>query len=269
MGMKTFFFLTLEALSWFFTTNGFAVKLNKLSWMSEQFPPYNWQEAGKPGQGIAVEILNEVIKDMGDQLDLNEIKFLPWARSYSILQTKRQTALFSMTWTKERSKIFNLVGPMIPVVVAIISRADSDFPPDDKNFVKNLSIGVVREDVGDQLMLSAGIKDKRPDNYTGNDVRFAEPSNGVDQLIMKLANNRIKGIAYNIDTAQWVLKKMKAEGKIAKDIKFKAIYTLSESYMTYAFHKDVDPHLIKVFKASLEKLRSSGKIEVIRKKYLE
>ena len=260
------FVLIIFALT---STQAFGAKLSALRWMSEQYPPYNWQDPGKEGQGIIIDILSEIIKDMKGNMSVGDVEFLPWARSYSMLQNKKNTALFTMAWTEERNKLFTLVGPILPNIYSVIVLEEENFSTADKKTVTKLKIGAVREDIGDQLLISSGIKTKRPANYSGTDLKYAEPSNGIEQLIMKLVNKRIQAISYSMDGALWVIKKMKSEGKLNKTVRIKPIYNLSEKDLTYAFHKDVDPSLIKKFQASLNKLKKSGKVEMIRKKYLE
>ncbi|WP_204268170.1 hypothetical protein, partial [Escherichia coli] len=46
--------------------------------LSEEFPPINFTEDGRPS-GLAVEVVQNILRRLGQSLP---IEFLPWARAY-------------------------------------------------------------------------------------------------------------------------------------------------------------------------------------------
>ena len=102
----------------------------------------------------------EVFKKVGVQLTREDLKVLPWARSYyeKLLDTPG-TALFSMTYTEERLKNFQFVGPIIPTQVLIIAPVAKHLKVADAADLKALKIGVIRDDIGDQLVRAFGAED--------------------------------------------------------------------------------------------------------------
>ncbi len=76
-------------------------------WMSEQYPPYSYEDQQGKAQGIAVEILVAMWRQMG--VPEQPLEFLPWARSYTLLQREPQTALFAMTYPPKREQLFRFV----------------------------------------------------------------------------------------------------------------------------------------------------------------
>ena len=98
-----------------------ARQLESLSWYTEEYPPYNFEgEDGKP-TGMAIDILMAAFDKLGVNITPADIKIAPWNRSYKYIQTKPDTALFSMNQTPEREKIMKFVGPSIPSEVGIIA----------------------------------------------------------------------------------------------------------------------------------------------------
>ena len=55
----------------------------ELTYITEQYPPYNYQNDGKQ-QGISVDLLEKVWQKMGADLDRSAIKFLPWTDGYQM-----------------------------------------------------------------------------------------------------------------------------------------------------------------------------------------
>ena len=62
-----------------------AQTINDFRLMTEEYPPYNFTENGVV-KGICVDVLAEVLKDMGSSKTAKDIEVLPWARGYSIVQ---------------------------------------------------------------------------------------------------------------------------------------------------------------------------------------
>jgi len=75
---------------------------------TEDSPPGNYALNGKPA-GMAVEIVREILKRLGEDAD---IEIVPWARGYRIALSRPNIALFSTTRLPQREKLFKWVGPL-------------------------------------------------------------------------------------------------------------------------------------------------------------
>ena len=157
----------LIAIALLFTTTSLCAQtpaeilkqIEALDWMTEEYPPFNYVDKDGKLQGITVDILIEVFKKVGVQLTREDLKVLPWARSYEKLLDTPGTALFSMTYTEERLKNFQFVGPIIPTQVSIIAPVAKHLKVADAADLKALKIGVIRDDIGDQLVRAFGSED--------------------------------------------------------------------------------------------------------------
>ena len=56
--------------------------------MSEQFPPYNFEQDGKL-QGIAIDVVARILEQLHSKQRREDIQILPWSRSYQLLQKRK------------------------------------------------------------------------------------------------------------------------------------------------------------------------------------
>lgn len=78
--------------------------LAKLTWVTEDYPPYNYIDANGQLTGIFTDSLVLIYQTMGIDIDVKDIAVIPWARLYNQLTYEHGVAAFSMTTTVERSK---------------------------------------------------------------------------------------------------------------------------------------------------------------------
>jgi polar amino acid transport system substrate-binding protein len=229
-----------------------AQTVDDLTFITEEYAPLNFQKDGKV-QGVAVDALTEIFKLIGSKKTAGDIKLWPWARGYETALKEKNTALFAMTRTEARENLFKWVGPIMPsriVLIAKKARGINIKAPEDIN-KSNYKIGVVREDIGEQALLTLGIKRER----------INETNSGFNAAKM-LQSDRIDMWAYGDAVALWNLKEL---GYKTSD--YEEVYVLKESQQYYAFHKDTDEKVIAQLQAALDQLKTSGKLNAIIKKY--
>lgn len=88
---------------------GAAAQETSLRLLSEDFPPVNFEDQGRPS-GLAGELVLRLQKRLG--LDL-PIEFMPWARAYQDAQGPTPVCLFTMARAAHREKLFKWVGPVV------------------------------------------------------------------------------------------------------------------------------------------------------------
>ena len=91
----TVFFVSLNSLA--NLSSAYNQDINKIVWLTEDYPPYNYSENNVP-KGIFVDILVEIWKKIGLNKQLKDIKIVPWARGYYLAQEHVKYCLFSMTY---------------------------------------------------------------------------------------------------------------------------------------------------------------------------
>ncbi|SLM32474.1 Extracellular solute-binding protein family 3 [Desulfamplus magnetovallimortis] len=241
--------VTIAAL--FFTSISYAQSLEDITWVTEDYPPFNYSENGAAA-GISVDVLLEIWKRAGLNKTVADIKIWPWSRGYEMTKKKVGLCLFSMTITDSRKEFFKFVGP-IPAGSGntIIAKKSKELKLNSIDDLKKLKIGIILKDVGEQLLVDAGIDKNTLD-------QCVDPA----CLLKKLDAGRVDAISYGYETAVYKMKELGID-----HTKFENVYTLSESNMGYAFHKDTDPSIIEKLQAILDEINADGTGKKIQSKY--
>ncbi|MEH6625358.1 MAG: transporter substrate-binding domain-containing protein [Motiliproteus sp.] len=247
-----FFCFTFSLLA---TTNALAESQMAVPyrWVSEHYPPYNYQDENGHAKGMSVDVVKAIWERMEVPEADRKIEFMPWARGYSIAQSELNAVIFSTTYTDDRLEKFLFVGPVFPVNVVILARKSDRLQVTTVDQLNKLKLGVVRQDIGEQLLLKRGV-----------DASAIVSTNSVHQLIKLLDLGRIDGIAYGYEIAVWSMRELNIELS-----QYEIVYPLLEGQLGFAFNKKVDKDQLQRMQAVLEALKSEGVLEKIRKNYLE
>ncbi|MBU2631115.1 MAG: ABC transporter substrate-binding protein [Proteobacteria bacterium] len=141
---------------WVSSSVVFAAGFPELVIMTEEYAPYNFKKDGKV-QGIAVDMMVEMLKKVGSSQTLDDIQLLPWARGYRNVQEMPNAVLFSTTRTKERENIFKWVCPINTLRTEVIALKSRNIKINSVQELLKYRIGCVRDDVGEQLIVAAGV----------------------------------------------------------------------------------------------------------------
>ncbi|SMG34915.1 substrate-binding periplasmic protein [Dethiosulfovibrio salsuginis] len=229
----------------------FAVGVDDIRFMTEEFPPYNMKDEDGVASGIAVDVLAEMLKRVGSSKTAKDVEVLPWARGYNEVQSTPNTCLFSMTYTEERKPMFNWVGPISASRIAVIALKSKGIKVASDADLVGLSAGVVKDDVADSLAQKAGM------------TKIEGIANNLLN-IKKLNSDRIDVLIYEESVANWQLKDMNLNPG-----DYETVYVLSESHLYYAFHKDTDQALIDQLQKVLDDMKTDGTYQAIVDKYLK
>ena len=224
--------------------------INDVKFNTEEYPPFNFKEKGEL-KGITIEILDAVLKEMGASVTTKDVKLLPWARGYDNALKVKNTCLFATTRTPKREKEFKWVGPIVETKVGVIAKKSSKIKINNTDDFKKYKIGVIRDDIGQQLLEGIGITnlEKVADNVAN---------------IKKLNINRINLVSYEITGAFYKIKQM---GFSPSD--YEVVYSFKESQLYYAFQKDTPDKIIKEMQKALDKVRKKGKLQKIVDSYMK
>ncbi|MEH6824909.1 MAG: transporter substrate-binding domain-containing protein [Motiliproteus sp.] len=226
------------------------VQAPQTRWMSEQYPPYNYIDPQGKARGISVEILAAMWQQLG--IPEQPLEFLPWARSYTLLQRQPQTALFAMTYTPTREQLFRFVGPFIRTRIVLLAPRSARLQITNNAEIEALKIGVVRDDIGASLLNERGISQDRIIH-----------SNQAENLIKLLHRGRVDAIAYSDDVAEWKMRKAGIDPQ-----EYESVFTLLEGQLGFAFHAQTPAPWLNRLQQALEQVEASGAAQKIRQKYL-
>jgi polar amino acid transport system substrate-binding protein len=220
--------------------------------LTELYPPYNFVVDGKL-QGISVDILSEVLKDMmGAKRNVEAVEVNPWARAYNEVQKKENIMLFSTTRIPEREAMFKWVGPIVSTNNSLIAKKSSKIKINSPQDIEKYKIGVVTDDVADLLVQSL-IKDKS---------KISRASQ-IEHITLQLEPDRVNVIGFESTGLAWEMKKM---GLNPND--YETVYVLKEGDLYFTFSKETPDSLIVAMQASLDKLKSLPLYQEIVKKYI-
>ena len=230
-------------------SSSFSKNIDNFTLMSEEYPPFNMTKNNKP-TGISVEMLEYMLKKVDSKLTKKDIQFLPWARSYSLVQRQKNTMLFVMARTKQRENLFKWVGPVGSSIVALIARKDQNIKINSIKDLKKYKIGSVKNDVAELALKEIGVT--HMDSISG--------TNAIEKSIKKLDHGRIDLFSYMFELKSW-----KLDNFNPKD--YENVYTLKQNDFYYAFHKDTDDAIIKRMQKALDALKDDGTFNLINSKY--
>ncbi len=224
--------------------------LEDLVYLTEQLPPHNFIQDGEI-KGISVEILEIIWQRLGAKLNRSDIQLVPWARGYYYILNRDNTVLFGMGYTEERAQLLQWVGPYYSHAVSIIGRRDSPFRFDSLAGYKRLKVGVVREDIGSQVLQKNGF-----------DPATLDQANGMQAMLKMLNAGRIDVVCYMDDIFFDNIQKL---GFNPDD--FAVFYPIKVFKSGYGFSKGIPAELVARFQAELNRLIADGTVARIMEKY--
>ncbi|USD42404.1 ABC transporter substrate-binding protein [Vibrio sp. SCSIO 43135] len=215
-----------------------AKQLNELTYLTEEYPPYNFTEGAKV-KGIAVDLLLAASKESGNAINIDDIHVQPWARAYRSTLIKLDTVLFSTTRTQLREHLFQWVGPLSTTRIVVMAKNSTGITIDEPRDLIKYRIGVIRDDVGEQLLLELGVpRDSM------------QESSYAKTLAEQLQKERIDLWAYEENVAKWWI----LQTGYNPD-EFSPVFVLQEGELYYAFNKDIDRALIDELQQAIDKVK--------------
>lgn len=227
---------------------GVASELDRLTFITEHYPPYNYVDEGEL-KGSSVDILKAILQHAGSNIEATDIRVLPWARGYDTTLLTPGTVLFSTTRTSAREDLFQWVGPLAAGRVVLLARKDSNISIENLEALQNgnFSMVVIGEDIGAQKLLEAGVNADRMHTAVNN-----------ESAMNMLVANRVSLWAYGEDVAHWLLRK---HGHDPED--FETVYVLSQDPLYFAVNRETDSAVVELLQQILDDLRAQGKIPPI------
>jgi len=216
-----------------------AGSIDEIIFMTEEYPPFNYTENGAL-KGLAVELLDRMLRNLNSKLTLKDVTVYPWARGYHLIQKYPNMCLFGMTSSPKREPLFKWVGPFAAERNVLIGLKDRKMKIHSLQDLGAYRIGAVRDDIGGQLLIEKGIAGKRLDLVPG-----------AIQNIRKLMKRRIDVWVYGDIVAFWQIRK---NGFNPDDFEIK--YKLDDSSENFfAFNKETSDTIIRQFQDALDALK--------------
>lgn len=212
--------------------------LRELVFYTETYPPANYMHNHRI-TGYAVDILLESSALVGNPISLKQVTLQPWARSYRTVLTEENSVLFSTTRSEHRESLFKWVGPIAGIKVVVLARKDANIEITKAMDMADYRIGVIRDDIGEQSLLSMGIpRDSM------------QEASYVTILAEQLKKKRIDLLVYSQRAAFWWSKQADIDPNI-----FEAVYLIRQGETYFAFNKETDSEYIEKLQHGLDMLK--------------
>jgi polar amino acid transport system substrate-binding protein len=216
------------------------VSAKDLTYITEQYPPYNFQEDGRL-QGISVDLLEKVWEKMNVNLNRSAILLLPWTEGYERTLKENNTVLFTTWRIPEREQLFKWVGPVASGRNVLLAKGDKNINITAPEDLEKYRIGGLKNDIGLQMLLDKGVKKE--------DLVLENTSKPIIEM---LENGSIDAWAYNDLAGIWLIQQSGANASI-----YKVAYVLSQGDGYYAFNKKTPDSLVQSFQQSLDYIKSN------------
>lgn len=227
--------------------------LDALTLITEDYPPFNFEKNGRR-QGIAVDLLMEMLELSGSRKSREDIRLWPWARGYETALKEKDIVLFSTTRTEPRENLFKWVGPIMPSRIVLIAKKKNGVTLAGVEELgrSGYRIGVVREDVGEKLL-------DKVDRVRDKVVLL---NSGISVAKM-LQAGRVDMWAYDIQVALWNLKELGYD-----PAEYEEVLTLAETHSYYfALSKKTDDKVVSTLQSALDQIKSKGRFNEIVARY--
>jgi polar amino acid transport system substrate-binding protein len=222
----------------------------KIVFYTEDYPPLNFIENGAL-KGLGVETVLALFKQTGEQNTISDIRLVPWARAYATVASTKNTAIFSIVRTKKRENDFFWVGPFAKTKNVLVAPRSLHLLIKDKNDLRKYHYGAVRKDIGEELLLLAGVNDSQ-----------IEKVNTLKQNIDMLIYKRIEIISCEEMNFYFNVRK-----NMYKESEFEIIYTFNSTDIYIGFNKNISPAVIAKYQRALDAFLKSEEYRVLLKKY--
>lgn len=218
--------------------------------MTENNAPFNYKEDGKV-VGIFTDLLLEITRIADVPLKREDIRYWPWARSYSALRHEDNVILYATARTEARDSLFQWVGPVVLLEYKVLARKDRDITINRLEDIQRYSIATIRDSAADHAFSAMGVP--LPHLYRVNDMTFC---------MKMLEEGRVDAIAFNAYAMTRLAKRM----DIDMD-KYEFVHTLFTVPMYYAISKEMPAELVSKMQLAFEQLKADGTVDEIFRRY--
>ncbi|WP_343563084.1 substrate-binding periplasmic protein [Kiloniella sp. b19] len=225
--------------------------LEKLTYMTESYPPYQYEEDGEL-TGLYIELLDLAFKEIGLSKSAQDlVRIVPWARAYKRTLNLPNSALVGIVRSPMREELFQWVGPFSETSerFVIVHRLHEDVEA-TSHPRGSFRIATVRGDITLEYLERAGI---------GEDETLLTPD--PDSIIDLIRKDRVHYWAYGQDVIEFKLN----EADLLDEFEITAV--LGDAAIYIAANHATDKAALKLLQQAMDKVRKSPEAKVLHEKY--
>ncbi len=223
---------------------------DNFKFVSLEYPPLEFKGSNGEAQGIAVDIVTQIMTNLGHTID---IKIYPWARSLDMTKEGRADAIFTAFKNPERETFLDYSkNVLVPQIVSFYVLKDSDITYDgDLMKLKDKKIGVLNT-------ISYGKKF----GAVREQLKTAVVQN-LESNFKKLKAKRVDLVISNIYMGDTTIKEMGLQGEFKK---LSPVVQSVDSFIAFSKAKGL-ASLRDKFDIELGKMIADGTYDKIMAKY--
>lgn len=239
-------FLALSLL-----TPSMSLQAQTLQVYTQSWPPYSYEHQGKL-TGYSTELLKAVLHEA--EIEANYTT-LSWNRAYQHASIEANTILYTTTRTPEREDLFEWIGPIGVRKLWLFKLRDrKDIQIKGIDDLKKYKVSIVRDTSSLKLVTERGL-------FPRNQIDEA-PTTASN--VKKLFFKRVDLILATNGGANYELSQL----PYSKDA-MEPVYVLNDEFLFYfAINKKTDPMIVAKIRHAFEKVKASGLIDTLKKKYM-
>lgn len=214
-----------------------------LTIVTENMPPMQIADNKKPLDGFAVEIVNALLKQVGQS---NKITVTNWARAYKLALDKQNVMIFSITRNPLREDLFKWVGDIFTLenhLWRLNYRNELDINTISQ--AKRRRIAVPRDDIQHHYLVKQG--------FELNKNLIPVPKH--EQAINLLLRERVDYFAGSSVFLYYRLKQLGINTATVKPV-LKMDKSINTLYI--AFSKQTDDQIVNLYRKNLKQLKASN-----------
>ena len=207
---------------------------------SEHYPPFNFY-SNEAAQGISVELLGLMLKQMQSPHGVEQVRFVPWPRGYQRTLKVRNSMLFSTYRTPAREHLFKWVGPIVSSQNGLIIRAYLERDFSDYKHLEGLRVGIIKNDIGGILLQELAIPN----------IHIV-PLTNPEKAAKMLEHGRLDAWAYDVNVASDIQRRL---GMLPAEYKV-GLFLGQPGSLYFAFNPDTDEQIIQRYQRALDEAQA-------------
>ncbi len=245
MAFQDWFFIVIFLLG--FPCLAFA---QPLTIITDPYPPLGYVNKDGEIVGSTVDIIRLLLKRTG--IDGKFVMY-PWARAYEMAQNKKDILIYQLTYSKERERLFQLVGPILSSREYLFKLKErKDVAVNDLEDAKRYLVGTVRDYFAHRYLLENGFEEGKNLEVVHDD----------DINLKKLVSSRIDLMVLTEYTFYYRVK----EAGYDRDDFEKALLVYSEDAYI-AFSRQTSPDVVSRIAKALVAIKMDGSYDRIMEKW--
>jgi polar amino acid transport system substrate-binding protein len=223
--------------------------------VTEELPPYNMTVDGKL-TGMGTEVVQAVLEEAGEEV---RIQSMPWARAYDIALNSENVLIYSIARTPRREAQFKWVGVIAPTRWYLFSLPGTQFDLKSLEDARKYQIATVKEDVGEQYLISKGF-------VVGRNL---QSSNKYEHNYQKLKAGRVDLWISNELNAHYLVRQASGNPNETAVPQLNLDDLGGVDGLCMAFSRNTPDEVVERFRQALKRVRADGRYDAIAARWLE